>query len=187
MIAAGLGLTLAGIAFWHWLQGTPEYVAVRAADILVADPGGVVGLPLQKDDLAGMGISAEQGAAALKKLKDRFLPEARIVSSGKYLVQPGKNGYLFKVEVSPGTVIDATLPVIDDNGKGVIQFGDLVMVYRSLISRSGGSGTALERAKLDEASRILVESGIKGYYDLSHNQIEPWPTYGPSADPVARL
>jgi len=182
MVAAGLIVIAAALTYWRGLQATPEYVSLRGARVLFEDVDLARGLPWQTDELEELGIGEEKAIYVLGEMKRTYLPNARMVGKGRYVAVKGKDAYVFDVEVEPGVVVTAAVTVISQDGKGYLQLGDLILTYRNVIyaaaRKSSPSGEA-DRSCLNGASRMLIDNGVPGYWDMTHNRFEPWPIVEP--------
>lgn len=177
--AVFLGVLVTGgaVAYWVDLQGRPEYVAARCARALFSDPEGLRGVPWQIDEMEALGITEDQAVGALVEIKRRYLPDARIASFIEFYDQTGKDSMHVKVEAKPGVFVTVPISVINEGGRGVVQYGDLVMAYRYVIMKAsapGVEGIPDDRMILNGVSDILFSKGIPGYYNLKHGEIEPW-------------
>ena len=182
MVAAGLTVIAAALIYWRGLQATPEYVALRGARALFENVDMARGLPWQTDEFDELGISEEKAIYVLREMKKQYLSDARIVGKGRYLTIKGKDAYVFDVEVKPGVVVTSAVTVINQDGKGYLQLGDLILTYRNVIyaaaRKTSPSGEA-DRTCLNGASQMLIDNGVPGYWDMTHNRFEPWPIVEP--------
>jgi hypothetical protein len=182
MVAAGLMVIAAALLYWRGLQSTPEYVASRGARALFEDNGLVQGLPWQPDELGLLGIDEKKAQFVLGEIKRGYLNGARTVNKGRFVEVKGNDAYVFDVEVEPGLVVSAAVVVITEDGKGYVQFSDLVATYRNVIYAAererSPSGTA-DRSCLNGVSQILIDNGVGRYFDFTHNAFLDWPIVEP--------
>ena len=188
MHALGACVIVAAVVFWLRLQGTPRYVALRGANALYGgwSPSG---LEFHPDELRELGLSQDEAAALLERIRKAYMADARIVSEPEYREQPGKDLLTFQVEVAPGVRGQGVVEVINENGRGLLMFGDLVASYRACLYRLEVEGEARERnfEALNGIRQILLSSGVDGYWDITRNRFEKWPEYTSQGEHVASL
>lgn len=183
---ACVAAAVAALVYWARLQGTPAYVAMHATEAMYGD-GSFEGLPLQPNELEELGMTEAKALEVLAKIKKDFLPTVRIVDDPIYHKKPGKDAMAVTVEVCPGFSAPTSVEVIEEDGRGILSFSDLVASYRAAIYRSA-SGTLDKGATMrtmNEMRDLLIEAGSKGYWDISKNTLQPWPEYAPDGEWVA--
>ncbi len=178
MHAVGLCLIVVAVVFWSRLQASPRFVALRAANALYGNAS-LASLTFHPDELRELGLSDREAVAILEKIRSQYLPSARIVSEPEFRKQPGRDVLSFQVEVCPGARSLSVVEVISEDGRGVLLFGDLVSSYRASLYRAEVQGAAREKnfEALNGIRRILIDSGVAGYWDITHNKLDAWPEY----------
>lgn len=186
MHALGVCVIVAAVTYWVRLQGTPRYVALRGANALYGG-GSPSGLEFHPDELRQLGLSQSEAAKVLERIHDAYMPDVRIVSEPEFRSQPGKDLLSFEVEVMPGVRGAAVVEVINENGRGLLMFGDLVASYRACLYRLDVDGVDRERnfEALNGIRKILISEGVNGYWDISRNRYEAWPEYTRQGEHVA--
>ncbi len=174
----GLCLIVVAVLAWTRLQASPRFVVLRAANTIYGS-GSVEAIEFHPDELRELGLTHSEAVAILKKIRAQYVPDARMVSQPEFRKQPGRDVLSFRAEMRPGVFVDAALEVIDDDGRGVLLFGDLVSSYRASLYRAEVKGPAREQnfEVLNGIRRILIESGVDGYWDIARNRLDAWPEY----------
>ena len=180
-----LGLCVIAGALWFWLrlQGTPRYVALKGANALFGG-GSPDSLPLHEGELAELGVSKEHACDILEKIQHNYLPGAKIVSEPEFRAQPGKDVLAFQVEVRPGQVARTAVEVIDEDGRGVVMFGDLVASMRAALyyAAEAADEPGPYYDAINGISDLLVAEGVEGYWDMANNRLSNWPKYSVSGE-----
>ena len=176
MHATAVVLVVCSLGYWVHLQGTPEYVAMRGARALFENPDSAHGLPWQPDEMKELGLSDDKAVEVLKMIRSNFTSGATIVS-GEFLKVTGKDAYVVKVKAANGAVVDVPVVVIEQNGKGVIMLGDLVLSARYFYFESQRQKSGASEVVLNDFSQKLTALGVKGYYDGPFGRLEAWKSY----------
>lgn len=178
MHGVGLCLIVVAVVAWTRLQASPRYVVQRAANAIYGT-GSLQAIDFHPDELRELGLTHSEAVAILKEIRTQYVPDARIASRPEFRKQPGRDVLSFRAEMRPGVFVDAALEVIDENGRGVLLFGDLVSSYRASLYRADAEGAAREQnfEALNGIRKVLIDSGVDGYWDISRNRLDAWPEY----------
>ncbi len=174
------------VGYWFHMQGTPQYVAMRGARALFEDPGMAEGMPWQTDEFRAIKLDEAKALNALQIVHSEFLQGAQIVDGGEFHKVTGKDAYFVRVATPEGAIVEVPLTVIDQDGKGVMQFGDLIVTARLYYyeAHKARGGDPADKSVLNAISNRLVELGIPGYFNIAFNELEPWKSYEPAKTPT---
>jgi hypothetical protein len=186
MHALGVCVIVAAVVYWVRLQGTPRYVALRGANALYGG-GSASSLEFHPDELDQLGLTQAEAGEVLQRIHEAYMPNARIITEPEFRKQPGKDLLSFEVEVAPGVRGTAVVEVINENGRGLLMFGDLVSSYRACLYRLEVEGAQREKnfEALNGIRKILVSEGVNGYWDITRNRLDEWPEYTRQGERVA--
>lgn len=183
-----VGVSLIGASVWYWvsLQGTPEYIALRGARILFEDPDAAKGMPWQPDELRALKIDEKTAEKTLKMIYTNFTGKGKLLRGSEFHKVVGKDTLVVSVVDEDGAVVQVPITVINQDGKGVMQFGDLILTARLYCyeQQKQRFGPDADKSVLNKISEMLFDLGIAGYYDISYNSMEPWKSYEPAANPT---
>jgi hypothetical protein len=185
MPTVGVCLTAVGVVYWLRLQASPRFVVLRAANAIYGT-GSLDAVEFHPDELQELGLDHDEAVAILRRIREQCLPDVRMASAPEFRKQPGRDVLSFRAEMRPGVFVDAVIEVIDEDGRGVLLFGDLVSSYRASLYRAEATGAAREQnfAALNGIREILIGSGVKGYWDITRNRFDAWPQYSVQGERV---
>jgi hypothetical protein len=183
-ITAAIVGVLAAILFLMLRPVSWQSLAIRSEEAIFEAKGERLRGHFHPEELRALGISED---LAVKAINEVVAPSLEGIepdrSSRKFSEVGNKYGMSFVVSQGAAEPFTAhTWITVTEKGYRV-QLGDVIAASRRIIKNSvGKDNDSTWQRKLMEQSKQLRAIGIKGNWEISSNEVEPWTEYSVSAE-----